>query len=163
MARSVSRPQSLCGFSLRVRMFDCQSKWGVGIELLSLRCRDVCGEVGCAARDGVGAHAVDQVDRVVLQIVNAVAATLVGVRNRAPALESPFAAGSNCTIDPARSARCAGDNAWLGRIEVAGTCTINVTLDRPLPSSRRCTRCRLRWTSGGYTFGPYKCRNRQPL
>src|SRR6202012_5756003 len=86
----------LLGILLRVGVLEGKSIGRRGVEGGAVLLRDVGGEVGViACLTGIGTLALDQVHRVVLQIVRAGAASLVGVGDRATVLEAPFAGGRN--------------------------------------------------------------------
>ena len=72
---------------------------------------------GFTGSRSAGADAILQMDRVVLQVMNAVAGALVGVSHRAAVFQAPFARGSDGAVNAARTTGGAGDDAWAGRIE----------------------------------------------
>jgi hypothetical protein len=81
------------------------------------------------------ANAVLQMHSVGGEIVDAHPGAFVGVGDRAAVLQSPLSGRSDGTVDAARADDAAvtiqGRSFW----NVAGTCTIIVTLSLPVPSS----------------------------
>ena len=67
--------------------------------------------MGCrAGRGGIGLRTVDQRDLVGHEVVPAVAAALVGIRDGAAVLQAPFAGGADRTVDAARTRRGGRDD-----------------------------------------------------
>ena len=103
---------------LRMRMLDGKAVWRCGIEGCAFGGAQIGGKNrGLAGGSGSRADAVLQIDRVVLQVMNAGAGALVGVHHRAAVFQAPFARCANGAVNAARAARRAGDDARAGRVE----------------------------------------------
>ena len=106
---------------LRVRMLDGEPVRARRVERSPLGVGQRGGEVGSGAGVGGGVtDAVDLIDGVVPQVMDAHPAALVGVGDGAAVLEAPVSRCGDAAVYPARSRRRAGHDARFVLIEARG-------------------------------------------
>jgi hypothetical protein len=103
---------------LRVRVLDRETVGGCRVERRALSVGQPRREVRFSSGvRNVFPSAVDEVHGVVLKVVNAHTAALVGIGDGAAVFEAPLPRGGDGTVDPAGTRGGRGDDARIVRIE----------------------------------------------